>query len=243
MIAHPSAGIPLDAVRVGRTDLGAGVATIEDDAMIIALAQSERPLRLRFEALDSVHRGGSDLELTLRDGTRVIVACADTAKLYDDVLGHGRTVPELTRTLRAFGSRRGRRGARDNGHREQQRFFAPLIDARRGALGLTPGAAVARFNGAALLAAFDETLRQFAADRYAEAGPARRALQAELEDVAEPMFDALRALAAAGERAATDDDDLRAWRAWSQQLRATFETADRVWLALDAALDMPLIGP
>jgi hypothetical protein len=34
-----------------------------------------------------------------------------------------------------------------------------------------------------------------------------------------------------------DDDDLRLWRAWSAQLSATFETADRVWLALDAALD------
>jgi len=29
---------------------------------------------------------------------------------------------------------------------------------------------------------------------------------------------------------------LRLWRAWSLQLRATFETADRVWIALDAVL-------
>jgi hypothetical protein len=82
-----------------------------------------------------------------------------------------------------------------------------------------------------------------AADRYAEAGPARRALQAELEDVAEPMFDALRALARAGEDATTNPESVRAWRLWSEQLRATFETADRVWLALDASLDSPLIGP
>jgi hypothetical protein len=35
----------------------------------------------------------------------------------------------------------------------------------------------------------------------------------------------------------TAPEDLRRWRRWAAGLRSTFETADRVWLSLDAALD------
>ena len=241
MIARSAASIPLNAVRIGRTDVGAAVATIDDEAMIIVISGDghDRPLRIRFDVIESIHRAGDDVELTLRDATRVILACANAAALQDQLIGSCRTVPELTRTLRAFGSRRGRQSARDSASTEQQRFFAPLIDARRNALGATPAESIASFNGTALLAAYDETLRRFASERYVQPGPARRALEAELEDLAEPMFAALRLLGETGETAATNPDDLRVWRAWSAQLRATFEIADRVWLALDAALDTP----
>jgi len=41
----------------------------------------------------------------------------------------------------------------------------------------------------------------------------------------------------AAREALASADDLRLWRAWARQLAATFDTADRVWLALDMALD------
>src|SRR6185503_6026931 len=82
-------------------------------------------------------------------------------------------LPEFTRALRALGSRRGRRGGRAAGADQQARFFSPLVDATT------------------LRAAFRETLDTFAHDRYPEYAPARRALEAELFDVAEPLFSAL----------------------------------------------------
>jgi len=48
---------------------------------------------------------------------------------------------------------------------------------------------------------------------------------------------ALESLEEAAAAATESIDDLRLWRAWSSQLRATFETADRVWLLLDIALE------
>ena len=148
----------------------------------------------------------------------------------------------MTRTLRAFGSSRARRvapGGRTTDATEQRRFFAPFLDARRAAAAVSGEAAIATFNGRALADALTETLKQFAADRQPEPGPARRALEAELVDASEPLFDAL-ARAARSRRTPRwpTTDDLRLWRAWSTQLRTTFETADRVWMSLDEALDV-----
>ena len=66
----------------------------------------------------------------------------------------------------------------------------------------------------------------------------RRALEAELSDLAEPLMDALQALGDAGVSAGASLDDLRLWRMWAMQLRTAFEVADRVWPQLDVALDI-----
>jgi hypothetical protein len=147
-------------------------------------------------------------------------------------------LPELTRTLRAFGSRRGQRGPRTTAARDQQRFFAPLIDARKAALAATaPGATILAFDAQRLTTAITDALHGLVGERFAEPGPEQRALEAELLDLSEPLADALTALGEAAASAAADIDDLRRWRAWAAQLRATFEIADRVWMTLDASLD------
>jgi hypothetical protein len=232
--------ITVTALRVGRTEVGAASATLDDDALtlVVRVEQEERPLRLRLASIDSVHRSGEELELVLRDGTRVsLIASGD---FREALIDRCRTLPELTRTLRAFGSSRARRvasGGRDTDASEQQRFFAPLLEARRAASAAAPSAALAAFDGTALLRSIEDTLTRFAADRVAEAGPARRALEAELVDASEPLFDAMRALAVSASSATESVDDLRLWREWSLQLRRTFETADRVWVAVDEVLD------
>lgn len=246
--------IPVDATRVGRTDLGAGSVLLDDDMLTVLIPHSScdrydgRPLRLRFVALDVVALDGAELTLVLRDGTRLTLVSPAAAELRRELLDRCQVLPELMRTLRAFGSQRMRRGTRTTASHDQQRqqrqqrFFAPLLAARQHAgAAPTPAATIAAFDAASLRAAIEGTLSELAAERCAEAGPARRALEAELEEVIEPLVAAIEQLRTVATAAADAPDDLRRWRTWAMQLRVTFEAADRAWLALDDALDAAVI--
>lgn len=232
----------MSALRVGRTDLGAGTAALDDDALTITIraggTSGERALRLRLAQLDAASLVDGELSLALHDGTRVAIAASAAGELLDEILARCRALPELTRTLRAFGSRRGQRGVRESGAGEQARFFAALMESRRNAS--EPGApahVIRAFDADTLTRALTATLHHFATARHGDNGPARRALEAELVDLSEPLFIALQALGASATEASKSVEDLALWRAWSTQLRTVFETADRVWLTLDAALD------
>lgn len=232
--------VPVTALRVGRTDVGAARCAMDDEALtlIVRIDSEERSLRLRFATIDSAQTAGAELTLVLRDGTRVSLDAP--ASFHDELFSRFRALPELTRTLRAFGSGRARRttpGGRTTDTSEQQRFFAPFLSARRDASAAASDQVIEAFSGRMLSAKLNATLHQFAVDREPEPGPARRALEAELVDAAEPLLDALAELDRAAQAANDDAASLQLWRVWSAQLRTTFETADRVWVALDAALD------
>ena len=145
-------------------------------------------------------------------------------------------LPELTLALRALGSRRKRRGEGE----EHERFFGPLLEARRAAARAGDiETAVSSFDALRLTSSLDKTIRAIAADRAASGRPpARRALEARLQERVEPLRQALGEL---GERAAdllASDEESRgdAWRQWAEQLRVVFACADRCWPSLDAAL-------
>ena len=233
--------IPVTALRIEQTDVGPATAVIDDELLTLVVArpgQDERSLRLKLVAIDAVTVDGGQLALSLRNGTHLRLTSPEMAPLRDEILSRCRTLPELTRTLRNFGSRRGRNIIRPTEAAEQHRFFSGLMDARRAAgVELDSNAAIATFDAPTLTRALDQTLHSFAVERHGENGPARRALEAELVDLSEPLYLALRLLAESAERARSESDDLRRWRAWSTQLRSVFETADRVWFAVDAALD------
>jgi hypothetical protein len=223
--------------RVGQKELGPGTLVMDDDVLTVMRAnESERPVRVRFTAIDGLGLNGASVTLVLRDGRSMSLACDDVVALHADLLARCRTLPELTRTLRAFGSRRGlASGHADAG--EQQRFFAPLLVARRQAVvAETPVDAIAAFDCLTLTRAFDATLRRFINERHAENGAERRAFEAALVDACEPLRDAIDQLRRRADEARAAVDDLRRWRAWASQLRDTFEVADRVWLSVDAAL-------
>lgn len=229
----------LGGLRIGRTDVGEAMLTVDDDALVIVVRadREERALRVPVASIDKLSAGESEISLLLHDGTAIRLDSAP--HLRDEIVAHCQSVPELTRTLRSLGSRRGRRVAEAELERvtaDQRRFFTPLLDARRAAMHAQGVVAIAAFDATALVRALGETLRAFAAARHADPGPARRALEAELEDLTEPLTLAFDALARVASEATKAPDDLRLWRAWSVQLRATFETADRVWIALDAVL-------
>ena len=232
--------VQLSSTRVGRTELGPGIATIDDEAFSVASESTSdaATLRIRLATIDTISLDGDELTISARDGTQITVLSAHASRLCDDLLARCRALPELTRALRAFGSRRGRRGVRESTAIDQQRFFAPFLEARRKAGGAgQPAAVIAAFDAAALIAELEATLTEFAMERHGDYAPARRALHAELMDLSEPLRLALETLRIAATDAMSSAEDLRGWRVWALQLRDTFEAADRVWLTLDVALD------
>jgi hypothetical protein len=233
-------------IRIGRTELGQASVTVADDALMFVVrdGERERPMRMRLAAIDSVSPSEGGITLALRDGSRLTMTSDSAGELRDIILAHCRVLPELTRALRALGSRRGSRAVRTSGPSEQIRFFAPLLDARRRAVEAdSPLAALEAFDSAPIARAMAAAIHAFAAERCGPDGPAKRALEAELVDLSEPLESAFERLRHASERAGTSLDDLRTWRAWAAELRATFEVADRIWLALDAALDGVSLPP
>jgi hypothetical protein len=242
MADTPRGTIAVSAARVGRADLGEATATVDDDVLTVIARPggAERLLRIPISAIDGLAIDGDDVVVSVRDGRQVALTSGDAAKLHHEIVTRCFVLPELTRTLRTFGSRRGQRGRRPNAAADQQRFFAPLVDARRVASKSPPpsaGETIAAFESAALTRALDEALRKFANERFGQNGPLRRALEAELGDSAEPLQAALRTLGERASEAREQADEIRAWRAWAISLRNVFEAADRVWVTLDEALD------
>ena len=228
------------STRVGRTDVGQTTVTIDDDALHVAVreASTDRTIRVPLASVDAVVLRDGEVVASLRNGTTVTFVADTALEIHDEIASRCRALPELTHALRAFGSRRGHRSTRSHAADDQQRFFAPLLDARRQAVAAgTSAAAMSAFDADALMTAFTAELQRFAAERYGDHAPARRALEAELIDLFEPLEAALTTLGHTARNATASADDLRLWREWARQLRATFEVADRVWLSLDPALD------
>ncbi len=190
MADTPRGTIAVSAARVGRADLGEGTATVDDDVLTVIARPSgaERLLRIPISAIDALAIDGDEVVVSVRDGRQVAMTSGDAAQLHREIVARCFVLPELTRTLRTFGSRRGHRGRRPSAAAEQQKFFAPLVDARRVASKSASAAeTIAAFESAALTHALDEALRRFASERFGQNGPARRALEAELVDSSEPL--------------------------------------------------------
>lgn len=153
-------------------------------------------------------------------------------------------LPEVTRALRAFGARRGRPGS------DHDRFFAPLLDPLRRARDHVargtdrPWDAARHVDAAAVAAGTRATLDAMAAEHGGPHAPDRRALAAELDELAEPLFAALGTLgsAAAALAAAGEAERPTAWRAWAAALAGAFTAADGVWEAMLPALADPRGG-
>jgi len=146
-------------------------------------------------------------------------------------------LPELTLALRTLGSRRRRRGE----GREHERFFAPLLEARRGAARASDlETAVTAFDARRLNASFDKMLRTLAAEHAAtKRAASRRALEARLLERIEPLREAMVELGARADAllVATEAERGHAWHLWADQLQRVFACADRCWPAVDAALE------
>ena len=238
------AALPVTAWGIERgTEYGGGATVaLRDDGVALALAA--RPSRISsrlygFAAIDGVRvedisgdralltifLGGGDVaELT---GTRELRAFAR------DIEDAACALAEQTLALRALGSPRSRPGS------DHDRFFAPLLDARRaaerarGALGR-----VHAFDADVMTRRLGDALTAFAAERFPDSPPDRRALEAELRDLSQPAMTALERLgvAAGAVREAGDDVRFARFRDWTAALRALFGATDASWIASLSAL-------
>lgn len=239
----------LEALRVyaeveRRDGRASGEALLSLDAagwsLVVARAGCD-PLRVEggWEDLGDVRADGErGLVLEVGRASRARLAfgsAADAAHVRDLLVRGCCTLPELTRALRSLGSRRSVATA---GAAEADRFFEPLLVARRRAFDAGDvAAALDAFAGAPLRASLERRAAEVAAGRHpASRASARRALEARLCDELEPVIDALDQLdgAADGVRAAdaSGEGPVAAWRAWVAQLRRVFERADESWARL-----------
>jgi hypothetical protein len=202
-----------------------GVGTAEDTG---------RTLAIPFVSLDGIEAGPDSVLIYLSTGD--VIELSESAQLGTLALAIAEracALPELTRPLRALGSRRGRPGA------DHDRFFAPLIDARRAVEKATRiDERLVAFEAETLRKAVDDVLRGMAAERFPQSAPDRRALSAELLELAERLYASLDVVRerAAAVRASSADAKFAHWRRWSHSVAAVFEQADRCWMATLRAL-------
>ncbi len=205
---------------------GSGAATLTADVVMITAATSR--LAVPIEELDGAHVAPARLTLFHRSGDVIEIAGADVERLGREIIARACDVPELTVPLRALGSTRGRPGV------DHDRFFGPFLAARRAAArAADPENRLAAVDCRALAESVGATVRELAAERYPKQPAERRAMEAELADLAQPVVASLDALAAAGDSARTAPDDARfvRWREWAGAYRAVFRAADQCWLA------------
>jgi len=211
-------------------DTDASVRLIDD---VVSIQFADREYTTRVERIDGVvwetpvltlHVGGDAVELTGHAGLQPLGAEIVTTAL---------ALPEFTRTMQSLGSRRGAPGA------DHDRFFSNLLAARRAAEGFVePESRLAAFDARRLTQALTTLLGELAAERYPESPPDRRALEAELLEHAERLYQALAALGEAAEAVRTSPSAYRLarWRNWTWAAHRLFEEADRCWIAVMPAL-------
>jgi hypothetical protein len=215
---------------------GSVEVAIEERGLRLAIAGGPT-LPVLWAALDGVQHAGGTLTLYLMgDDVLELDEVADAAALARAVGERACRLGELTMAMRGLGS------ARANPGSDHQRFYGPLLAARRAlerARG--PEAQWAAVDAEQLRDALAATLAAFAAERHPKAPADRRALEAELLDYAEGLLGALDALAAARDAARRAPADARFahWRAWAAALRVVFAEHDRAWIAALPALCDP----
>ena len=213
-----------------------GDAVIAFEREALALQAGRSRMLLEFRSLEGCVILRDELEIHLEGGDVVCLAVADPASVEHELEHRALALPEFTRSLRTFGSRRAAGGV----HRpEHDGFFAPLLAARGEAeRASTADARRAALDSRSLRLALERRLRDFAAERYPANPPERRALEAELSECAAPLLARFSALDAAQDRlsnCAPVERFLR-WREWSHALAALFECADVCWPELSTTL-------
>lgn len=213
---------------------GDAVIGFERDALVLQTGRARLALGLR--SLEGWDVGADALHMHVFGGDVVSIVTADARAMAVDLERWAFALPELTRSLRVLGSRRAAGGTR---RAEHDSFFAPLLAAR----GAAERAETLEARRTALAARTlrDDVqlrLRAFAAERYPNDAPERRALQAELEECTSSLMTRFVELEAAEDRFSSCSDSERVvrWREWSSALATLFECADRCWPDVGATL-------
>jgi hypothetical protein len=234
------ANFVLTAVTISGSQVGAGTALVDEDVLRILLLDSrsgEKTLQLRYDTIIGVAMGDGSVVIICRDGKVIAVTTNEASAFRLRVLAACRALPEVTRALRALGSRRGARGTRRNPSDKESRFFAPLITARRASMETRDaGGVIAAFGAKRLASELAATILDFAAELGSGHPARRRALEAELSDAADQLSAALNDLERLAALAVSDVDDLGRWREWAASVQSVFEAADRAWMSIETVV-------
>jgi hypothetical protein len=206
---------------------GDAVIAFERDALVLLTGRARLLLELR--AIEGWDITAEELRIHSDDGDVVSIVASDPRIVALDLERWAFGLPEFTRSLRVLGSRRAAAGTR---RPEHDAFFAPLLAARGDAeRAPTLEARLAALDSRSLRDAVEQRLRAFAAERYPNDPPERRALEAELADCIAPVLARFADLDSAQERlaAAPDAERVLRWRDWSRAFSSLFESADRCW--------------
>jgi hypothetical protein len=230
----------LTMVMLGGRKLGPATALVDEDILRVLLldaAGADKALQIRYDQIEGAVLSDGSVVITCREARELVAATADASAFRQSVLAACRALPEVTRALRALGSRRGARGSRRNPTDREGRFFAPFISARRAAMDARDARSViSAFDSRELLRSLSATLTVFARESAAGHAARQRALEAELSDGVERLEAALARLQEVAADAARDVDDLARWRTWAAGVQGVFEAADKAWVAIEPAL-------
>ncbi|MCC6930885.1 MAG: hypothetical protein IT359_17980 [Gemmatimonadaceae bacterium] len=216
----------------------AGVVTLflERDEVAVRHESSGEEWAVPMRALSGASWRAGALDLHLTDDVLHLSAGEGLDRAWHALSVRACTLPEVARTLRSFA----RGGAAANGHLiVRERFFAPLLQARRRLEGEEPVEwRVAGFDAEALAERIRATIAAIALERHEERPPHRRALEAALLDACDPLFAQLAQVHTAARTVHEAEDAVRfvAWRAWAGEVREVFVRADRAWRGVADAL-------
>jgi hypothetical protein len=237
--------VPVRVVGIvqGREIDAAATTSVDNDALVLHWERAT-PWRLAFDGIEGVHAGTTSLTVYLHDHDVLELTGDEQLRpLALQLLDRACCMPELTRGLRAFGATRDSSGARADHrstlHGAHDRWFAPLLAARRAVHGVSdPLRQVTLLDGAALSAEMLRAIEEIAATRAPGDPAEQRAVEAALEDEAAPLFSALERLAIAGEavRGGATDTRFSDWRRWRDAARLAYAAADEVWDAFSEVL-------
>jgi hypothetical protein len=228
------------ATLAGRK-LGPATALVDEDVLRVLLLDAtggEKALQIRYESIVGVALGDGAAMVSCRDGRSLVAKTTEASALRQALLAACRSLPEVTRALRALGSRRGIGGTRRNPSDREGRFFAPFISARRASMDARDARGViAAFDSKELARSLLATITVFARERAAGHPARQRALEAELSDGIEVLEQALERLRELADQASSDVDDLARWRSWASGVQQVFEAADRAWVAIEPSME------
>jgi hypothetical protein len=206
--------------------------TLERDVLVLGWYDAA-PWRLSSSGIDGL--AVSPLSLTVYlVGNDVLELSGDEQlrALGLQLLDRACAIPELTRGLKSLGSARGTPAA------AHDRWFAPLLTARRSVEGVSDPTRQVMLLDAGVLAG--ECTRAIAdiAEAASSGAAEQRAIEAALEEAAGPVFDAIDMMGVAGEalRGGALDTRIADWRCWVDTVRAVYAAADDAWPAFAAEL-------
>src|SRR5579862_5584496 len=173
----------------GTEVVGAGVLDLFGPEVRVTVSSAAAEMHVPVSALDGARVSGNHVTLFASTGDLVELDGDALEGFGADLRAQAFTLPELTLALRGLGSARAFPGP------DHDRFFAPILAARRAAQRATDAAGrLAALRAPALAAELERVLHEFAVARFPSDPSERRALETVFEDESAPVQSALTRL-------------------------------------------------